>query len=341
MSPAPRNWHWVDESVRLGALPASAWTALITGVRFFFFFLIFWLHGVAGGILVLRVGIEPAPHALGARILDHWTTKGSPGVCFLTGGKFGEKSLGAPPLSPESGPRRGCGGRGRAEAARGAGPRLRLGAAGAPSPRARRRRSGAGEAARSRGRAGSRSASPLAGPDGRAAGSPGARGQTHGAPGDALSPGRGAAGGTMALEQTLQAARQGDLDVLRSLHAARLLGPSLRDPLDALPVHHAARAGKLHCLRFLVEEAGLPAAASARNGATPAHDAAATGHLCCLKWLLSQGGCGVQVSPRRARGTRGGLPPQERVLVWSPRVLRVGGLGSSLQRAWGGVGSPG
>ena len=316
MSPAPRNWHWVDESVRLGALPASAWTALITGVRFFFFFfLIFWLHGVAGGILVLRVGIEPAPHALGERILDHWTTKGSPGVCFLTGGKFGEKSLGAPPLSPESGPRRGCGGRtgnsdrggrGRAEAARGAGPRLRLGAAGAPSPRARRRRSGAGEAARGRGRAGSRSASPLAGPDGRAAGSPGARGQTHGAPGDALSPGRGAAGGTMALEQTLQAARQGDLDVLRSLHAARLLGPSLRDPLDALPVHHAARAGKLHCLRFLVEEAGLPAAASARNGATPAHDAAATGHLCCLKWLLSQGGCGVQVSPRRARGTRGG-----------------------------------
>ncbi|CAN0569751.1 unnamed protein product [Rangifer tarandus platyrhynchus] len=97
----------------------------------------------------------------------------------------------------------------------------------------------------------------------------------------------------MALEQALQAARQGDLDVLRSLHAARLLGPSLRDPLDALPVHHAARAGKLHCLRFLVEEAGLPAAARARNGATPAHDAAATGHLACLQWLLSQGGCGV------------------------------------------------
>ncbi|XP_077881264.1 espin isoform X6 [Ictidomys tridecemlineatus] len=98
----------------------------------------------------------------------------------------------------------------------------------------------------------------------------------------------------MALEQALQAARQGDLDVLRSLHAANLLGPSLRDPLDALPVHHAARAGKLHCLRFLVEEAGLPAAARARNGATPAHDAAATGHLACLQWLLSQGGCRVQ-----------------------------------------------
>nr|KAF6294270.1 espin [Pipistrellus kuhlii] len=98
----------------------------------------------------------------------------------------------------------------------------------------------------------------------------------------------------MALEQALQAARQGELDVLRALHAAGRLQPSLRDPLDALPVHHAARAGKLHCLRFLVEEAALPAAARARNGATPAHDAAATGHLACLQWLLSQGGCRVQ-----------------------------------------------
>jgi ankyrin repeat protein len=106
----------------------------------------------------------------------------------------------------------------------------------------------------------------------------------------------------MALEKALQAARKGDLDMLRSLHAAGLLGPSLRDQLDALPVHHAARAGKLHCLRFLVEEAALPAAARARNGATPAHDAAATGHLACLQWLLSQGGCRVQVGPPRSPG---------------------------------------
>ncbi|KAL6069833.1 hypothetical protein STEG23_014854 [Scotinomys teguina] len=98
----------------------------------------------------------------------------------------------------------------------------------------------------------------------------------------------------MALEQVMQAARLGDLGVLKSLHAAGLLGPSLRDPLDALPVHHAARSGKLHCLRYLVEEAGLPAVARARNGATPAHDAAATGYLSCLKWLLTQGGCRVQ-----------------------------------------------
>ncbi|XP_038966610.1 espin isoform X4 [Rattus norvegicus] len=98
----------------------------------------------------------------------------------------------------------------------------------------------------------------------------------------------------MALEQAMQAARRGDLDVLRSLHAAGLLGPSLRDPLDALPVHHAARSGKLHCLRYLVEEVALPAVSRARNGATPAHDAAATGYLSCLQWLLTQGGCRVQ-----------------------------------------------
>ncbi|CAH7447508.1 Espn [Phodopus roborovskii] len=98
----------------------------------------------------------------------------------------------------------------------------------------------------------------------------------------------------MALEQALQAARRGDLNVLKSLHAAGLLEPSLRDPLDALPVHHAARSGKLHCLRYLVEEAALPAVARARNGATPAHDAAATGYLSCLQWLLTQGGCRVQ-----------------------------------------------
>lgn len=114
----------------------------------------------------------------------------------------------------------------------------------------------------------------------------------------------------MALEQVLQAARQGELDVLKSLHAAGLLGTSLRDPLDALPVHHAARAGKLHCLRFLVEEAALPAAARARNGATPAHDAAATGHLSCLQWLLSQGGCRVQVGLSCFLASPGGFLPR-------------------------------
>lgn len=138
----------------------------------------------------------------------------------------------------------------------------------------------------------------------------GSEGSQHGAPGDAvrLSSGGGAAGGTMALERALQAARQGELEALRSLHATGLLEPTLRDPLDALPVHHAARAGKLQCLRFLVEDVEMPASSRARNGATPAHDAAATGHLACLQWLLSQGGCKVQVGPRHSRASWGSLP---------------------------------
>ncbi|XP_030041996.1 espin isoform X2 [Microcaecilia unicolor] len=94
----------------------------------------------------------------------------------------------------------------------------------------------------------------------------------------------------MALELALLAARQGDVEALKSLRAE---GP-LQDSLGASPVHHAARAGKLGCLRYLVDEAGLPATGRARNGATPAHDAAATGNLACLQWLLTQGGCGFE-----------------------------------------------
>uniref|UniRef100_A0A669R6E7 Espin n=1 Tax=Phasianus colchicus TaxID=9054 RepID=A0A669R6E7_PHACC len=98
----------------------------------------------------------------------------------------------------------------------------------------------------------------------------------------------------MALERTLQAARQGDVEALRGLRAAGLLRPGLRDALGASPAHHAARAGRLACLRYLAAEAALRGDARARNGATPAHDAAATGNLACLQWLLTQGGCGVQ-----------------------------------------------
>ncbi|XP_071432017.1 espin isoform X2 [Pithys albifrons albifrons] len=98
----------------------------------------------------------------------------------------------------------------------------------------------------------------------------------------------------MALERTLLAARQGDVEALRGLRAAGLLRPGLRDALGASPAHHAARAGRLACLRYLAAEAALRGDARARNGATPAHDAAATGNLACLQWLLTQGGCGVQ-----------------------------------------------
>lgn len=107
----------------------------------------------------------------------------------------------------------------------------------------------------------------------------------------------------MALERALVAARQGDVDTLKSLQEQRLLQPGLRDPLGASPAHHAARAGKLKCLRYLVEEAALRGNGRARNGATPGHDAAATGSLACLQWLLTQGGCCVQV------GTARGFPP--------------------------------
>ncbi|XP_041425355.1 espin isoform X4 [Xenopus laevis] len=95
----------------------------------------------------------------------------------------------------------------------------------------------------------------------------------------------------MSLERILQAARQGDVETLRSLNAQRLIECEAKDPMGASAVHHAARGGKLNCLRYLVDEAQLVGNSRARNGATPAHDAAATGNLSCLQWLLTQGGC--------------------------------------------------
>ncbi|OCT70673.1 hypothetical protein XELAEV_18037596mg [Xenopus laevis] len=95
----------------------------------------------------------------------------------------------------------------------------------------------------------------------------------------------------MSLEKILQAARQGDVETLRSLNAQRHIEPDLTDPMGSSAVHHAARGGKLHCLRYLLDEAQLLGNSRARNGATPAHDAAATGNLSCLQWLLTQGGC--------------------------------------------------
>ncbi|XP_066463431.1 espin [Eleutherodactylus coqui] len=95
----------------------------------------------------------------------------------------------------------------------------------------------------------------------------------------------------MTLERILQAARLGDLETLRTLHAEGKLQPDLKDPMGASVVHHAARGGKVGCLRYLVDEVQMEGNSKARNGATPAHDAAATGNLSCLQWLLTQGGC--------------------------------------------------
>lgn len=97
-------------------------------------------------------------------------------------------------------------------------------------------------------------------------------------------------------ERTLLAARQGDVQTLKSQFATKSLTRDVKDALGASAVHHAARAGKLACVRFLVEEAGLPGHCLANNGASPAHDAAATGNLACLQWLLTQGGCRPEVS---------------------------------------------
>ena len=43
-----------------------------------FFFFFFWLHCAAFGILVPQQGIEPAPPAVEAQSLNHWTTREVP-----------------------------------------------------------------------------------------------------------------------------------------------------------------------------------------------------------------------------------------------------------------------
>ena len=43
-----------------------------------FFFVFFWLHRVACGILVPQPGIKPAPPAVEAQSLNHWITREVP-----------------------------------------------------------------------------------------------------------------------------------------------------------------------------------------------------------------------------------------------------------------------
>ena len=43
----------------------------------------FWPHSVACGILVPQPGIEPAPSALGAQSLNHWTGREGPQGCLF------------------------------------------------------------------------------------------------------------------------------------------------------------------------------------------------------------------------------------------------------------------
>ncbi|XP_067850873.1 espin-like protein [Heptranchias perlo] len=98
----------------------------------------------------------------------------------------------------------------------------------------------------------------------------------------------------MVPHRCLLAAKDGDLETLKSLDASGTLNENIEDHLGASPVHHAARAGRLDCLKFLITQAKLPANKRAKNGATPTHDAAATGNLQALQWLTSVGGCDIQ-----------------------------------------------
>ena len=52
-------------------------------VLHFFFFLIFWPHQVACGILVPQPGIEPVPPAVEAQSLNHRTAREVPVSCIL------------------------------------------------------------------------------------------------------------------------------------------------------------------------------------------------------------------------------------------------------------------
>ena len=69
-------------SASLSELLLQAFSSL----SLFFFFLNFWLHNTACGILVPRPGIKPTCPALEAQSLNHWTTREIPSPCLFTFG---------------------------------------------------------------------------------------------------------------------------------------------------------------------------------------------------------------------------------------------------------------
>ena len=64
-------------------LPWEGLHLLLSISSLILFFLIFGLHRAACGILAPWPEIEPAPPALAAQSLNHWTTREFPSVCFL------------------------------------------------------------------------------------------------------------------------------------------------------------------------------------------------------------------------------------------------------------------
>ena len=59
----------------------EAWKYVVL-FYFIFYLLIFLASHVACGILVPQPGMEPEPHAVGARSLNHWTAREVPAILF-------------------------------------------------------------------------------------------------------------------------------------------------------------------------------------------------------------------------------------------------------------------
>ena len=68
------SFSYICEVMPLGII-------IISTLIFFFFF---WPHCTACGILISRPGIEPAPPALEAQSLNHWTAREDPMLNFFT-----------------------------------------------------------------------------------------------------------------------------------------------------------------------------------------------------------------------------------------------------------------
>jgi ankyrin repeat protein len=100
----------------------------------------------------------------------------------------------------------------------------------------------------------------------------------------------------------IDAARSGDVRVLRALLSHGWSAQTSRDGRGASALHYAAGHGHVECCALLNDVAGLSASDRAADGATPLHWAVAGmtsrgfgtgGHLGTCAWLLERGGADV------------------------------------------------
>ena len=83
----------------LGSFPS--WSFRVRSQRAIdFLFLFFWLHHVACGILVPRLGIEPKPSAVRAWSPNHWTAREFPRLFKVGRYPRGHLMEHSPPLPP-------------------------------------------------------------------------------------------------------------------------------------------------------------------------------------------------------------------------------------------------